>query len=165
MRRFPVILITVVMVIAVVAAVAVNIVNEDFKNSSAANAQSQLQPVAHQTTGVPAIQAHADHSLLTSTEVTAYVTTHPFIGGPTTTGASPQVVTLQLVTSKQAFSLTGGESIGVPDAVPVYYVVLHGPFRMVGVRVPIGTKIGTSNKVEEVFDAQTGNMLLWGEVA
>ena len=37
-----------------------------------------------------------------------------------------------------------------------------GPFFMENILVPTGTKIPTANQVVEVFDAQTGNALLWG---
>jgi hypothetical protein len=63
----------------------------------------------------------------------------------------------------EAFSnLLGGEYVSPFESLPVYVVVLSGPFFMENILVPTGTKIPTANQVVEVFDAQTGNALLWG---
>jgi hypothetical protein len=66
------------------------------------------------------------------------------------------------MTSGQASNLLGGEYVSPFESLPVYVVVLSGPFFMENILVPTGTKIPTANQVVEVFDAQTGNALLWG---
>jgi hypothetical protein len=66
------------------------------------------------------------------------------------------------MTSGQASKLLGGEYVSPSANLQVYFVVLSGPFFMENILVPIGTKIPTANQVVEVFDAQTGNSLLWG---
>jgi hypothetical protein len=57
-----------------------------------------------------------------------------------------------------------GESTGLPDDAMVCYVELRGPFNPVMMSIPPGAG-GQQKPVEtgeEVFDAETGNLLEWG---
>jgi hypothetical protein len=56
-----------------------------------------------------------------------------------------------------------GEFVGIPDSGMVCYVELYGPFYTTMISVPPGQTLPpTIDKGVEVFDAQTGNLLLWG---
>lgn len=96
----------------------------------------------------------------TSNDVSHYITTHPFPLGPTTTGTSPTVISIEFITSKQASQRLFGEALGVPDTAIVCYVKLKGPFTMSLAPRPPHAKVGPSNTATEIFDAQTGNLLL-----
>jgi hypothetical protein len=54
--------------------------------------------------------------------------------------------------------------IGLPDDALVYYVVLRGPFWMTNVSYPPGSHhgVGVSQTVQEIYDAGTGRLLVWG---
>jgi hypothetical protein len=112
--------------------------------------------------GMSAIPPRTNGTLLSATDVQHYILTQPFRGGPTVSHQQPKIVKLQLITSGQASNLLGGEYVSPSESLQVYFVVLSGPFFMENIHVPIGTKIPTANQVVEVFDAQTGNLLLWG---
>ena len=59
--------------------------------------------------------------------------------------------------------LMGGEYISRPDSALVCYVELRGPFFPTHVSVPPGQALPeTVDGGIEVFDAQTGNLLVWG---
>jgi hypothetical protein len=119
-------------------------------------------PTIHDTDGQPAISPHSDGSLLTPPDVQRYVSTHRFPAGNVVNGGRLQIEVLQLVTSHQASLYMRGESIGLPDNAEVYYVVVKGPFMTGGLLVPTGSGASTFNLGEEAFDAQTGNLLVWG---
>jgi hypothetical protein len=57
---------------------------------------------------------------------------------------------------------TDHESKGLSANASVYYVLLKGPYVMEYISVPPGVQIPIANLVEEVFDAHTGNLLVWG---
>jgi hypothetical protein len=57
----------------------------------------------------------------------------------------------------------GGEYITSSENLKVYFVVLNGPFLMENISLPQGVnEMPTTNHVFEVFDAQTGNLIVWG---
>jgi len=58
--------------------------------------------------------------------------------------------------SQEVSQLFNGETLGVPDGTLVCVVEFHGTFLVPG---PAG-KTGTFQNGAEVFDAQTGNLLL-----
>lgn len=98
-------------------------------------------------------------------DANAYVSTHPFPSGPTTTGVSPTVVSTSFITTKEANTRMHGEHTGLSDTALVCYVVLKGPFAMTNVSRPYGVKaLPPENVGVEVFDAQTGNLLMWWAV-
>lgn len=96
----------------------------------------------------------------TNNDVRHYINTHPFPLGPTTTGKSPTIVSIEFITSKQARQRLFGEALGVPDTAIVCYVKLKGPFTMSLAPRPPLAKAGPSNTATEIFDAQTGSLLL-----
>lgn len=97
----------------------------------------------------------------TVNDVVSYVTTHPFAGGPTISGKPPSVVSVKFITSQLASQNLNGESTGLSDNASVCYVELYGPFTLEGASVPLGAKLHPANNVIEVFDASTGNLLMW----
>jgi hypothetical protein len=68
------------------------------------------------------------------------------------------VVRIDFISSKEASNRLHGESIGVPDQAQVCYVELAGSFVFPG---PDNTS-GKFPRAIEIFDAQTGNLLLSG---
>ena len=96
----------------------------------------------------------------TSSDVIRFISTHSSPLGPTTTGMPPTIVSIEFITSKQASQRLLGEWIGVPDTAIVCYVKLYGPFTNSDVPSPPGAIIKPSNTATEIFDAQTGNLLV-----
>jgi hypothetical protein len=93
----------------------------------------------------------------------AFLNTNEFFAGPVVSGAHLKVLTVQFVTSKRASELMYGESVGRPDDALVCYAKVEGPFLLTNVSVPRGTKAVTTAKYgDAVFDAHTGNLLVWG---
>ena len=84
-------------------------------------------------------------------------------GGPTLSGQPPTIETLEFVGCKE---LTDRLNlfIGLPDDALVCYVVLRGPFRLTLMSYPPGAVQGipVSETVEEIYDASTGDLLVWG---
>lgn len=111
--------------------------------------------------GVSEITARSDGQSLTTADVSHYVTTNTFVGGPTVSGAYPNVISIQLVTSQAAGQIVG-EGTGLPDGTMVYMVVLHGPFMLTNIHSPVPVHVNPTNNVFEVFVAQTGNLVEWG---
>lgn len=98
---------------------------------------------------------------VTTAEVQAYLRTHPFVGGPPIPGVTVSIKTIQFMTSKQASALMGGEETGLPDTATVCYVELRGPFTVVAPIPPGAKQLPTVASGVEIFDAQTGNLLMW----
>lgn len=99
----------------------------------------------------------------TQDDVVAYLNTNGFFAGPVVSGAHLKILTIQFVTSKQASDLMSGESVGRPDDAIVCYVKVQGPFLLTNVPVPHGAKAQTTAEYgDAVFDAHTGNLLVWG---
>lgn len=163
LRRLP--------ILAVIALLAVTLVGVVFVTFSSAYATAsnsqppQNHPKILYDDGMSAISPGTNEVLLSTTDVQYYVLTHPFPGGPTVSHQQPKIVKLQMMTSGQASNNLGGEYVLPSASSQVYLVVLGGPFFMEKVHVPIGTRIPTANQVVEVFDARTGNLLLWGVYA
>jgi hypothetical protein len=120
--------------------------------------------------GTPAIVPHiaagfSPHSSVaafTKSDVMAYFNKYGFYAGPVVRGAKLQFLSIQFVTASQAFVLMRGESIGLPGNSLVCYVKVQGPFALKPISVPYGAKLVTTAKTgAAVFDAHTGNMLLW----
>jgi hypothetical protein len=66
------------------------------------------------------------------------------------------------MTSRNASRVMRGEYVGLPDDALVYYVLLKGPFIPENIITLTGADSGIVDRMEEVFDAYTGNQLLWG---
>lgn len=100
-------------------------------------------------------------------EVKNYISKYGFPGGPTVKGVSPTVLKVLFITAKQASILMHGEDIGRPDNALVCYVLLRGPFDTSSISVPYDAQqTPTVHKPvplgEMLFDAHTGNLLVWG---
>jgi hypothetical protein len=89
-----------------------------------------------------------------------------FYSGPLVPGAHLKILTIQFVIAKQASQLMYGESVGRPDDYLVCYVKVEGPFltTMVhgGPPLPDIKHPTTAKYGDAVFDARTGNLLVWG---
>lgn len=120
--------------------------------------------------GNPAIQPHLSPNgagpAFTKNDVTAFFQKYGFYAGPVVAGAHLQILTIQFVTAKRASQLMAGESVGRPDDALVCYVKVEGPFLLTNMhggpprpnaKVPTTAKYG-----DAVFDAHTGNLLVWG---
>lgn len=122
----------------------------------------QNHPHIYFNDGASAIPAHPGNTLLSIEDVQRYVLTHPCPIGPTVSGGLPRIMVIQLMTSRNASKVMGGESVGLPDNALVYYVLLKGPFIPEFVITITGMDIGIADSMDEVFDAYTGNQLVWG---
>ena len=131
------------------------------QNSGSVQASS---PPTNQTlapgseTGMPAITPGSKNSTgatYGSADAAQYVRSHhiPRTFSPST---KPIVDTVRFLTSQEVSQLFNGEPLGVPDGTLVCMVEFHGTFLTLG---PNG-KTGTFQNGAEVFDAQTGNLLL-----
>lgn len=120
--------------------------------------------------GSPAIQPHASANAsgpaFTTDDVIAFFNKYGFFAGPVVSGAHLQILTIQFVTAKQASQLMVGESVGRPDSYLVCYVKVRGPFLLTNVRggpnLPNVKAPATATYGDAVFDAHTGNLLVWG---
>ena len=133
-------------------------------------------PGASQTnvSGIPAIPIHTSSGTTANTastssipaftqnDVIAFLNKHGFYAGPLVPGAHLKILTIQFVTARQASNLMKGESVGVPDNYLVCYVKVQGLFQLKNIEAPPNaTKPTTANIGDVVFDAHTGNMLVW----
>lgn len=120
--------------------------------------------------GNPAIKPHLAQNgagpAFTQADVAAYLEKYGFFSGPLAPGAHLKILTNQFVTAAQASQLMVGESVGRPDNYLVCYVKVEGPFLLTYVHGGPGLShrnIPTTAKYNDaVFDAHTGNLLVWG---
>ncbi len=106
--------------------------------------------------------AESSSPSFTTSDVRAFLRIHPFVSGPPVKGATPTIVEIKFMTSKQASVLMRGESVGLPDTAIVCYVKFHGPFTQVNASVSPGAKpLPPTDTGVEIFDGQTGNLLMW----
>ena len=130
---------------------------------------SYLSRTKPKSIGIPAIivkdtvsQTIPNVPRVSKTDVENYVKFHPFPGGSPVPGTTPKVVAISCITSKEVSQMLKNDSIGLADTAMVYYVEWRGPFNPTNVSAPPGATLPTSvSKGVEIFDAQTGNMLLW----
>lgn len=97
-------------------------------------------------------------------DVITFFNKHGFFAGSLVKGAHLKFLTIQFVTAKQASNLMNGESVGRPDTYLVCYVKVEGPFQVKHEEAPPNAKAAsnTANTGDAVFDAHTGNLLVWG---
>jgi len=116
--------------------------------------------------GVPAITPHLKGiPSFTIADVQHYLNTGPgtpFPGGMTTAGTRPVATVIEFITSQQASVLMKGGQTGLSDTALVCYVGLQGPFSTGVISGGPGSKPGIANTGLMVFDASTGNLLVWG---
>ena len=121
--------------------------------------------------GVPAITPHIQgnkilvrantaNPRIKISDVRAYLKTHQFPGGTPIAGNKPRVALIELMTCKEASQRLKGEYIGLSNNSLVYYVEWHGHFAVNG-SPPAGYTPKPVDKGVELFDAMTGNLLLW----
>ena len=122
----------------------------------------QNHPYINFNDGAPAIPAYPGNTLLSVADVQRYILMHPCPIGPTVSGGLPKIIVIQLMTCRNASKIMDGEYIGLPDDTLVYYVILKGPFIPEFVITVASEKVGIADRMDEVFDAYTGNRLLWG---
>ncbi|HJT56571.1 MAG TPA: hypothetical protein VJ761_08750 [Ktedonobacteraceae bacterium] len=123
--------------------------------------------------GNPGIQPRASlagsgpsEATFTRDDVIAFFNKHGFYAGPVVSSAHLKILTIQFVTAERASELMKGESVGRPDTALVCYVKVQGPFRLTNIRggpAQIASKMPTTAMYgDAVFDAHTGNLLVWG---
>jgi len=120
--------------------------------------------------GNPAIQPHlsqnASGPAFTQADVIAFFTKYGFFAGPVVAGAHLKILTIQFISARQASQLMVGESVGRPDDALVCYVKVEGPFLLTNIRGgpprPNAKVPATATYGDAVFDAHTGNLLVWG---
>ncbi|MFL5702851.1 MAG: hypothetical protein ACJ8AG_08480 [Ktedonobacteraceae bacterium] len=129
-------------------------------STSQVNSSGSQRPI-----GIPAITptlntAAAGSPHFTVEDVKQYIAKHGFHGGPTTTGGNPQIRAIDFISSQEASARLHGASIGLPDTTMICYVELYGPFH-VKASLPAGAApFPPSNIGVEIFDAQTGNLVM-----
>jgi len=164
----------VVVVVLVIVAIA-NVNSSEAQNATAQTGSTSVPSVnsgpASQTeslpspsvaSGVAAIvpRASTDSALtisgakFTSADATQYVSSHRVPHAQSS--ANPVVDAAVFITSQEASTRLQGETIGIPAGSLVCYVTFHGSFTVSA--PPNKTVIYT--KGVEVFNAQTGNLLL-----
>jgi hypothetical protein len=129
---------------------------------------STFQVSRSYVSGNPAIQTHAPATssgpAFTQNDVVAFFNKYGFFAGPVVAGSHLRVLTIQFVTARQASQLMQGESVGRPDDALVCYVKVEGPFLLTNLHGgPANVKTPTTARYgDAVFDAHTGNILVWG---
>jgi hypothetical protein len=150
-----------------------------FSSSSTPTGVHKTTPVVFQkyntgnpdAPGVPAITPKSTvnsanpttSATYTAADVQDYILANGFPGGPVAEGGHLSIVSIQFISAQQA-SQAIGEDVGRPSDTLVCYVVLHGPFKVGAVSAPYGTTPVSSETFqtgEIVFDAQTGNLIMW----
>ncbi len=141
-------------------------------NHSASPAVSQSYNTGSSNApGVPAITPRSSANTAgastgaayTAADVQQYVLANGFPGGPVAPGGHLTIVSIQFIAAQQASNAIG-EDVGRPADTLVCYVKLHGPFIIGAVSAPYGTTPVSSRTFqtgEMVFDAQTGNLIMW----
>lgn len=114
--------------------------------------------------GIPAIRPHlSGKQAFTTADVQAYIKSHPMGDGHGhSVTAQPGTIQIKFITASAASALLHGESIGRPDNALVCYVEYHGTFIADGPMPPRAAgKMLPSKVAVEIYDAQTGNLLLF----
>ncbi|GCF09725.1 hypothetical protein [Dictyobacter arantiisoli] len=121
-----------------------------------------IDPVSS-ATEINTVHSNVEVSIrVKSDNVKTYLLSHEFPCGPLVAGAILKVVSIDLLSSKDASARLSGESLGLPDTAPVYLVKVQGPFKTTMMPFAPGAKaISQVPYGIEVFDAETGNMLIW----
>jgi hypothetical protein len=98
----------------------------------------------------------------TADDVAQYTRLRGFAGGPTVSGDQPAITKVIFIGAGEASKLLGGATVGRPDDYLVCYVELRGPFLLSGIPLPPGMKPPIVETAHEIFDAHTGNLLVFG---
>ncbi len=118
-----------------------------------------------QTPGIPAILPRtgafsSNQPSFTRDDVTYYANMHLLPQTQLSSGTLT-VANVSFMLSQQASSMFQGEPIGVADDTLVCVVELHGNVVFLH-NAPGATKPLAFTRVYEVFDAHSGNLLMWG---
>jgi hypothetical protein len=154
-------LLTVIAVVSVNLASGINSGNQVHGENTI---KPQDTPSARIVLGIPAIHpsinigADAPPSIfaITQNDVKAYVTTHPLFRNTIATKIS--ISKIIFTNESNLYSLVG-EGTGLLSTAAVCYVEVMGNFQF---PVPSGASPVVFNKGFEVFDGQTGNLVLAG---
>ena len=114
-----------------------------------------IQP--HSISGpVPATSSEVGRATITPQDITNYISRY---GMPHAVGNTRRstVTKIQLLSSEMVGRLLG-ESTGLADAAPVYFVELEGNFSFLG---PNGI-VAIYHRGYMVFDANSGYLVMWG---
>lgn len=138
------------------------------EHTGTASAQLQTTPglygpigrLPSQIVGVPDIRPNrpADDPSFTTSDVVSYVATRPLAQTTSSSILGPSAVTVQFLTSQVVSSRLAGEPTGLPSNTLLCFVEVHGTFVFLG---PSGLT-PSFHTGYEVFDARTGNLLMWG---
>jgi hypothetical protein len=108
-------------------------------------------PMIHPTrAGIPAF---------TVADVRQFFTAHPV---KSASGAPAQIAEIQFMPEEQASAIMRGEPVGLPAHALVCYVQFRGSFLTTGGYGPPQAKPAWFQLEEEVFDARTGNLMVYG---
>ncbi len=126
---------------------------------------SRIPKLTHPTYngGVPAV-THVGGGPVTVEDVRAFIAKYGFAAsahGKTTNGTMPTILQVTLMSAKQASALMNGAWPGRSDEAQVIYVELQGPF-LIDMPVPSGFKVTPVQKAQELFDATTGDLIMFG---
>lgn len=153
-----------ILVLALCSVSLVVILTTSHRQATAASIQATPATSVGHSLGLPAVRPSlpANSTIrVTTADVQAYLNTHHFTGGPLVKGAAFSIVSIQFMTSTQASALMKGEETGLAATAPVCYVRLHGPFTPIASTAPGTGQLSTVAYGIEIFDAQTGNLLMW----
>ncbi|GCE50744.1 hypothetical protein EI42_05625 [Thermosporothrix hazakensis] len=96
-------------------------------------------------------------------DVRDYITKNGFIGGPPDPGTTIEIKTIQFITASNASEQIGREDIGRNADDLVCFVEVKGSFTLARGHIVIPQKDALKRKGGfMIFDAYTGNLLLWG---
>lgn len=137
-------------------------------SSPGATVKARHQAQIKQNPGLPAIVINTSSNTtsvprFTISDVRAYLSKNkqPYIEAPTVSGKPPAIRSIEFITNKETSIRTHGEATGLTDSALVYYVEMYGPFDMSKVVTPPHrASLPIMNNVVEIFDAQTGNLLM-----
>src|SRR2546421_4735035 len=118
--------------------------------------------------GMPAIHPHLTSiPAFTEEDVRTYISSHPFFSKAIGYTEPPILSSIKFMTSREASALMHGAHTGLADDAIVCYVELCGTFMITGGPAPLPATtrpapVKPFHTVHEVFDAQTGNLLMAG---
>ena len=133
-------------------------------NNAASRASANANPP-----GVPAIRPRIatddpTQAAFTEEDVRQLLAAHPLF--LTTDGSTPVIAKVLFLPASQVSRLLKGETIGRPPTTLVCYVEVQGKLSMANAHSPFikGRPYTprTAHVGHVVFEAQTGNLLLWG---
>ena len=117
------------------------------------------------TAGIPAIHPSSSSSTpsFTVDDVKAYIPTASIPKLVPVQGSHLTIEEVLFISSKEATQLMQGESPGLPDNALVCFVLLKDPFSVQADYAPgsATSTTQTASEIGEVFDAHTGNLLVW----